>query len=124
MWVLTVAQRLRQRRLHEQFLRHLGGVLRFFRAEGLHQVLGNGAIIIGRTRVHLGGQRAPQVERCVAFGFDLLGHRRVIGRIRNHRYALVILRCTAQHRRTANVDILNRILQRDIRLSDRFLEWI
>ena len=110
--------------MHEQFLRHLVDFLRLFRAEGLHQVLSNGAIIIGRARVHLGGQRTPQVERRVTIGFDLLGHRRVISRIRNHRYALVILRRTAQHRRPADVDILNRILQRDIRLGDRFLEWI
>ena len=48
----------------------------------------------------------------------------IISRISHDRYAGVVLRRTAQHRRPANVDVLNRFLQGDARLCHGLLKRI
>ena len=61
---------------------------------------------------------------CCRFAPDLAGDFRVIRRIHHHRDALVVLRRAAQHGRPADVNVFDRVVQRDVRLGDRLLERI
>src|SRR5262249_28592707 len=51
-------------------------------------------------------------------------HRLVISRVDDHGHRLIILRGTAQHRRPADIDLLDRFRKFDSGLGDRRLEWI
>jgi hypothetical protein len=85
---------------------------------------GNGRVVSRRACVHFCGQLPPQLQRGVAAGLDLLGDRGVVGRVHNHRHAVVIFRRASQHRRPADVNVLNGVVQRDVRFGDRGLERV
>ena len=55
---------------------------------------------------------------------NLFRHLRVVRRVHDHRHAIMILCRAAQHRRPADVNVLNRVMKRNIRLRDRRLERI
>ena len=55
-----------------------------------------------------GGQaRARCKPRCTAFALEFIEERGIVGRIDDDRDRFVVLRRRAQHRRTADVDILD-----------------
>ena len=53
-----------------------------------------------------------RVGRDLAVGVDLRQHARVVGRIDDHRDPLVVLGRRADHRRAADVDVLDDLLER------------
>ncbi len=78
----------------------------------------------GSARKNFRCQFAPQFEGRIAAGGNVFRDFRVVQRINDHRDTGVIFRRTAQHRRPADVNVLNRVVQSDIRLRHRLLEWI
>ncbi len=81
------------------------------------------AVVARRVRVRLGREPAPQRQRRAAVRerFEDLG---VVGRIDDDRDMLVVLRGGAQHRRAADVDVLDRVGERAVRARGRRLERI
>ena len=55
---------------------------------------------------------------------DVFKDRIVIRGIDDDRDGLVILRRAADHWRSADVDLVDRFRERDVRLLDRRFEWI
>ena len=117
--VLPVAERLSQRRTNGQGRQHR------VRARELPGQMGRDGRIVGRRAgEHLGGQRAPQLQRGLAGIGHLFGDDSVVGRIHHHRHAVVVLGGTAEHRRTADVDVLDGVVQVNTRLGHRRLEGV
>ncbi len=55
---------------------------------------------------------------------QLLEHTGVIGGIDDGRHALVVLGCRSQHRRSADVDVLDRVVEAAVRICDSALERV
>ena len=109
MRILTVTQRLSEWRGNDERCRQArrrSG----HRVERLLKMRGDGCIVSRRASINFRSQNAPHIERRVAIRFDLLRHQNVIRRVHHHRHAVVILRRAAQHRRSADVYVLNRIV--------------
>ena len=71
----------------------------------------NRGVVGRRARKNFGRQFAAQFERGVAILFDLAGDFRVIRRVNHHRHAVVVFRRAAEHGRSADVNVLNRVVQ-------------
>ena len=114
--ILAVPERLHFRQRQRQCLRQ---------SIALTEKRRNRAIVPTRRCKNFYCQPRPRRRQCrAAVRFHLRHHRRIIRRIYHHRHARMIFRRAPQHARPADVDIFNRIVQRDIRLGDRFLERI
>jgi hypothetical protein len=75
------------------------------------------------VRERLGGELAQQVLRQRAGVLaQRAQHHHVVGRIDDHGDALVVLGGAAQHRRPADVDLLDDLAARDAGLADRLAE--
>ena len=83
------------------------------------KIVGDGAVVGRGVREHFLRQREARRVRERSGGANLLQHRAVIGRIDHHRAALMILCRRAQHGRTADVDVLDRILEPAVGIGDR-----
>ena len=88
------------------------------------EIVRDHAVVAGSMSEDLLGERKARGSRDGAFCLDFSSHGRVVGRIDDHGNGLVILGRSADHRRTANVDIFDRILKRAVGLGDRLLERI
>jgi hypothetical protein len=115
MWILTVAQLhllvedggerggpgfVRDRPFLHQVSRHHGVVARRVRERFRRELCAEHRA--GRTGMHL----------------ELVHQRAIVGRIHDHGDGRVVLRCGAQHRRPADVDVLDRLLVAAIRARD------
>ena len=70
------------------------------------------------------GERAPRLERHVGARAELLEQQLVVGRAADRDDVRVVLRRRAEKRRTADVDLLDRVLPCDIEAADRALEGV
>ena len=85
----------------------------------------DGAVVSRRLDESLDREPLAQLQRRLAVIIaHCLKHRVVIGGIDHHGHGLVILGGAADHRRTADVDILNRFGQRHVRFRDGGFERI
>ncbi len=80
------------------------------------QVIGDHAVVGGGVSEDLLRQRELGCA-LHATGFQLCEHLRVVGRLDHHRHVLPVLRRRAQHRRAADVDVLDRIVERAVGLG-------
>ena len=85
---------------------------------------GNGAVIGGSARKNFRCQFASQFECRIAVGGNLFRDFRVIQRINDHRDTVVIFCRAAEHGRPADVNVLDRVVQRHVRSGDGLLERI
>ena len=118
--IFAVTQWLRQRRGNRQHRRQrifVGGKF-------VLQMRRNRAVIGRRARKNFGRKFAAQFQRGVAAFGNLSCHLRVIRRVNHDRDAVVVFRRAAEHRRAADVNVLNRVVQAHIRLGDRRLERV
>ena len=116
--VLAIAQFLRLRQLHAEHrrvlgaLRHAGG--RALAAVGQRgEVVGDHAVVGGGVREHLLRQHELGGALDLA-GLQLGEHARVVHRVDDDRHVLPVLRRGTQHRRAADVDVLDRVFQRAV----------
>ena len=72
----------------------------------------------------LGRELQPQSGSRIAVSSDLRKDRVIIRRVAHYGHVLVILGRTAQHRRSADVDILDRLVHRHPFAGDRLTEGI
>jgi hypothetical protein len=72
----------------------------------------------------LGQAEARRTRDLAARVADLRRDRVVVGRVAHDGDALVVLRRRAQHRRAADVDVLDGVGQADARLGDRLAERV
>ena len=89
------------------------------------QESGDGPVVARGRSEDLDREPGPQLGRgCPAIRGHLIPHRGVVGRVADDRDGGVVLGRAAEHRRTADVDVLNRRLERDARAGDRLLERV
>ena len=81
-------------------------------------------VISRRARINFGRKFAAQFQGGVAAFGNLLCHLRVIRRVNHDRDAVVVFGRAAEHRRPADVNVLDRVVQAHVRLGDRLLERI
>ncbi len=125
MRVLAVAQRRRALELHRQPRREgiLGGLLR--RLTRLSREVGvDGGVVARRALEHGHSQAAAGGVREPAALAQLGQHRVVVGGIRHHAHVGVVLGRGAEHRRAADVDLLDGVGQRDVGLRHGGLERV
>ena len=114
--VLAIAQALTKRHRHTEAALRL---LLLVEEAGDSTVVGRRALIDFNSQPLARRQRGRAVVL-----LHLLQHHGVIRRIGDDGDALIILRCSPQHGRPADVYVFDRLLQRHPFLCDRFLEWI
>jgi len=90
----------------------------------LAEVIGDQRVIGGGMRKYLAGQTQPCRLAGVALRLDFRKNRPVIARISQHSHRTVIFRCGAQHRRAADIDVLDAGLMADTFLLDGAAERI
>ena len=88
------------------------------------KIAGDLRVVGRRPRERAHGQPATRLRRRFARRGDLIGHLRVVRRVGHDRHALMIFGRAAQHRRPADVHVLNRVRQRHIRSGNGLLEWV
>jgi hypothetical protein len=110
--ILPVAQRLRELTLQHE------GPGSMIPAELLVHVARNHRVVACGMRVDLGREPPPRFL-AEPFAAQPLADLGVVGRITDDRDVGVVLRCRTQHRRPADIDLLDRLGQRDIGLGDR-----
>ena len=103
MRILPVAQRLNELPLPV----HRAPELVFATTE----IIGDHAIVGRRRRKGFPGELAPPLRRHRSVASQILQHRPVIRGIDDDDHVLVILRSRANHRWTADVDVLDRLLE-------------
>ena len=113
--VLTVAQRLLEVELQEELLVQAGL---------LAHIGSNHGIVLCRVGVGLGRELQTGLLRRIAMRLNLIQNLGVILRMANHRHILPVLGSRAQHRRTTDVDILNRLIHRHALLLNCLTERI
>ena len=113
--ILAVAERLNQIELQEQLLVEP----RFFT-----HVRSDHRIVLGGMGICLGRELQPQSGSRIAVSPNLRKDRVIIRRVAHYGHVLVVLGRTAQHRRSADVDILDRLVHRHPFAGDRLTEGI
>ena len=88
------------------------------------KIVGDRPIVKGRVGKGLAGQLPPQFQRGAAVGLDLLEDLAVLPGVGGDRREGMVLGRRADHRRPADVDLLDGLLERHARLADRGLEGI
>ena len=80
------------------------------------EVIGDRAVVLGSVSEHfLGQHELGVVADAAGTAIDCLHfseHRAIVERIADHHDILVVLGCRAQHRRTADVDVFDRLFER------------
>ena len=115
MRVLTIAQRLHQVELQKELLVQTGLLAHVGRDH---------RIVLRRMRISLGRKGQTGLLQRIAMSLDLVQNLRIVLGVANHRHVSPILGCRTQHRRTANVDILDCLLDRHTLLLNRLTEGI
>ena len=92
--------------------------------ESLHQVGGNRRVIRRGAGEDFGRQLAAQLKGGFAPGRHLTGHFGIILRIHHHGDAVMILGRAAEHGRTADIDVFDRLMQAHPGAGDGLLEGI
>jgi len=89
----------------------------------VREVARDGGVVLRRAGIHFLGQLATQFRRCVAAVLPhRIQHTAIIRRIADHGHRAVIFRGGAEHRRPADVDVLDRLLERHSGFADGRLE--
>jgi len=88
---------------------------RFLRACEVGQDCG---VVRGGMREHFGGERLALIRRDATI-LEARDNGGVVVRIDDHDHRLVVLRRRAEHRRAADIDLLDRLRERRLRLGDR-----
>ena len=128
MRILAVAHVLHFFKRHVQVLwiRATGGMGAVRAQAG--QVVGDGAVVLGRVGIHLGGQAeagfVADETWGVVGGFHFRQHHAVVGWIADHDHVLVILGRRAQHGRAADVDVFDGVVERAVFLGNSCLERV
>ena len=91
----------------------------------LLQLSGDGPVVSGSAGKGFPHQPPVGIERKVALGLlQFPEHARVVGRGHDHRDILIILGGGADHRGTADVDLLDQMIDGRTRVGSRLLERI
>ena len=115
--VVTVAELLFERQAEREIATGAG--------PALAEVVGDRRVVLRGAQENFHRELLAETLGGVAFVFlHLLDHPQVVGGIDDDGDAGVVFRRAAQHRRAADVDFLDGLLQRDVRLGDGFLERI
>ena len=120
--VLAVAQNLSLVSADDELVRQ--AVAWLLLLVNIGQVQGDRAVVGGGAGVHLHSQLAAEFECGFAVLGDLIGDAAVVGGVDNDGDALVVFGRAAKHRRAADVDVLDGVLEGDIRLGDGLLERV
>ncbi len=89
------------------------------------QVVRDRAVVLRGVREHLGRETEVRfVTHRIVVRAHLVEHNRVIGRIDHHGHVAMVFRSGAQHRRAADVDVLDRVFQRALFLRHRLHERV
>ena len=120
--VLAVAQNLSLVTANDKLVRQVIAWLLLL--VNIGQVLSDRAVVGSGAGVHLDGQLAAEFECGFAVLRELIGDAVVVGGIDDDSDALVVFGRAAKHRRAADVDVLDGILEGDIRLGDGLLERV
>ena len=124
-WVLAIAQVLQ---LDEAWIRLRWVLATHWFTGGLQrerrQVVADGGVV-ARDAVE-GSHRQREAG---AFGhrtalLQFVQHPAVLRRVGQHRDVLPVLRCRSDHRRAADIDVLDRLVERAARLRHRRLEGV
>ena len=91
--------------------------------ERRRQVLRNRSVVARGVRVRLGREAPAPFERQRITG-NRCQHGLVVVRVNHNRYAVVVLGCGADHCRPADIDILDRILDRGVAARNRLFERV
>ena len=106
------------------FFKGHGEVVRQAVSRFLPQVVGNHGVVGSGVLEHLQGQTVLRIVGNFAFFLQFRNDRRVIRRVADDHYVLVVFRRRAQHRRAADVDVLDGYRQGHVRFQDGFLEGV
>ncbi len=121
MRILAIAHLLRLEPLPRKNVRkHLSRAIAAERS----QVVGDRAVVTRGVSENLFRQRKTRLRIDAVRTAQLINHQLVVSGIDNHRNALMILGGRAQHRRTADIDVLDRVVERALRMCDGLLERI
>ena len=120
--VFAVAQVLRFVGPDNEFVRQILAWLILLIDVG--QVQRDRAVVGGGARVHLHSQFTAELKRGFTAGGNLISDPAVVGGIDHHGDALVVFRSAAEHRRAADVDVLDGVLKSDVRLGHSLLERV
>ena len=117
MRVLTIAQRLLlgegKRQVFRLFLTHLLG-----------QIGGDISVVSGSVAENLGSQTTARFQCSVAVSLEFFQHGGIVGIVDHYRHESMVLGRTAQHGRSADVDVFNGILKRSSLFLNSLLERI
>src|ERR1051325_1001728 len=119
--VLAVAQVLE---LLELQVEHVRIFLSAVRAVERGEVVGDRAIVRRRVREHLCRELEARRRRHFARRAHLIQHPRIIRRADQHGAPGVVLGRGAQHGRSADVDVLDRVFEAALRIGHRSLERV
>ena len=123
--VFPVTQSLRPRQVQAKALRQrFRGGRRRRQAVGFGQIRRNLTVVGGGAGKNALGQQAAEFRRGVPVGRDLRRHPGVIGRVNHHGHAFVVFGRAAQHGRTADINVFDRLCQGHAGPGDGFLEGI
>ena len=89
------------------------------------EVVRDRAVVLGRVSEHLRGQTEVRgVADRVAVRLHFVEHHGVVGRIDDHGDVAMVLRSRAQHRRAADVDVLDGVFERAVIARDGLHERV
>ena len=120
-WVLAITQVLQ---LDEAAVRLTGKQSVAAIALDARQVVADGAIVLADAVKGGHGKRKACFPAHLAIGVQFGQYLGVLRRIGQHRHVVPVLGRAAHHRRPADVDVLDRVLQRAASLCHRGLEGI
>ena len=104
--------------------------LRIFQAEDplvgqvLAEIAVNGRIVIRGGAENFHAERGPRFRRDGSGGFQFIRHPVVVRRIGHHRDVAIIFCRATEHRGSADVNVLDGLLDGDVRFGDGLLEGI
>ncbi len=84
-------------------------IVRCILADLSGEPVGDRGVVSGCARIGLGGEPPPQRQRGAAKFCKLVEHRGVVAGIDQYRDVIVIFRGSADHRRPADVDVLDAV---------------
>ena len=88
------------------------------------QIIGDRAVVMRGVCKDLFRQRQARFRIDGVRASQLIEHQRVVSRIDDHCDALMILRRRTQHCRAADIDVLDRVVERALGTRDGLLERI
>ena len=113
--VLTITQRLLNIELEEQLL---------WQASLLAHICSDARVVLCSVSISLSRQLQTSSLLSIALSLNLIENLCIVCRVADYGYILVVLSSRTQHRRTANIDILDSLSHLNTLLSDSLTEWI